>query len=849
MKTSVLIICFLLKLAASFSQCSESSSQELWGFNNGLSVNATYAAYGKSGKDLLVCGYSLGKGFAARFNGDSTIKWAKTFSSTSALYPQFIIERQNGGFFVVGGTIELAGKGIQFFLHLDNNGNTLWSKRFLDNSAVPGLTNQYITLTGAAETPDGGIVVVGMKSYKRPDGNFNYRAVIYKLNSTGDLSWSREDTQGNDDEARAVLSDGGLIVVTGSTYSVQTGIRYGFIEKLDPATGNLVMFNRYQLDNLTSNHFRSIVKITGGYELGTQAFSFGGKIYNRLRTTTGGVQTDCIKFPDMGPNLMDQFYYPVALADGSSFLWREQYYSAQDIEISKITSSNTVAWNNQYTQPGQQSLHALLPAGNGALGVGHSPLPTAPGGRTYLYIMKLAADGKTGNCTADPLPLTAKDSLSYNVTQGTWQTTQLNFIAPFDVNYTSEDIALTKIKLCGGDACQVTSVSLTGDSIICKPNAASVYKVSIESSSCGSLPVQWTLSLPIGTIQQLNDSMISIQYTQPGTAVLKAEIQNACSVFSSQLTVQYRPATAVLELGNDISLCSGDSVTLSVSNQFPTVLWMNNSSAPILHVSNTGVYSVKASQDGICYQFDTVRVQVNALPVINLPHDSVLCTPDSIILNAGAGFTNYLWQNGSSQSTFSVKDTGRYWVMVRDVNNCKNADTVTIKKLLQKPVAFANVHDTAICYGEKIILSLSGSYQIYNWNNNMSTLPFFQTDIPGVYSVSVTDMEGCKGSDTITVRDKGCKQTLYVPTAFTPDNNGLNDLFKAIAAGPLKSYELYVYNRWGEQVFYTNRITEGWNGYYKGLLQPPASYSWHVHYLFAGNNKVETKKGFVILIR
>jgi gliding motility-associated-like protein len=89
---------------------------------------------------------------------------------------------------------------------------------------------------------------------------------------------------------------------------------------------------------------------------------------------------------------------------------------------------------------------------------------------------------------------------------------------------------------------------------------------------------------------------------------------------------------------------------------------------------------------------------------------------------------------------------------------------------------------------------------------------------------------------------------LYVPNAFSPDNNGLNDVFRPQLFGAIVQYEFMVYNRFGQVIFRSSKVGEGWNGYYKGTPQPIGGYLWTCSYQLS-NQSPQFAKGTVLLVQ
>ncbi|HYK55616.1 MAG TPA: gliding motility-associated C-terminal domain-containing protein, partial [Flavisolibacter sp.] len=154
-----------------------------------------------------------------------------------------------------------------------------------------------------------------------------------------------------------------------------------------------------------------------------------------------------------------------------------------------------------------------------------------------------------------------------------------------------------------------------------------------------------------------------------------------------------------------------------------------------------------------------------------------------------------------------------------------------------------------ICFGEKLTLKVNADFAAYSWNQGASVTPVYTIDRPGIYSILVRTSDGCTGDETVIVKDKGCVQAVYIPNAFTPNGDGLNDLFKVTAFGTLDHFDLQIYNRWGELVFKTNDVQKGWNGIYKQRLQSSDTFVWHARYRFAGSTSLQSQKGTMTLVK
>lgn len=146
---------------------------------------------------------------------------------------------------------------------------------------------------------------------------------------------------------------------------------------------------------------------------------------------------------------------------------------------------------------------------------------------------------------------------------------------------------------------------------------------------------------------------------------------------------------------------------------------------------------------------------------------------------------------------------------------------------------------------EKIIPAIT--YKTYLWSTGATT-PTIRIVNPGDYWLQVTDITGCTGREYTTVTTKSCMNAVFVPTAFTPNNDGLNDILKPLVDGKLLQYRFTIYDRWGQIVLQTTDPDKGWNGKRGGIDQASDIYVWVCTYQLTGE-AATTQKGIVVLIR
>ncbi len=298
-------------------------------------------------------------------------------------------------------------------------------------------------------------------------------------------------------------------------------------------------------------------------------------------------------------------------------------------------------------------------------------------------------------------------------------------------------------------------------------------------------------------------------------------------------------------LGNDTAFCSPGFLVLSAGMGYAQYLWSNGQKSSDITVNSSGTYWVNALDTNGCTAKDTLSVQVYNAPVPDLGDDGDLCSGQQRTLDAG-NYSGYLWQDGSVQRYNTAKSAGVYWVTVSDNHNCSASDTLHITNVFPAPSNFLDSYDS-ICQYEKIQVLARGNYSNYLWSTGSMQNQII-TDVPGMYVLSVTDSNGCSGSDTINIIQKNCYFGVYIPNAFTPNGDHLNDVFRAKVYGTPLSFNLVVYNIFGQVVYNSNDPLKGWDGTTKGNPTDAGVFVWQCSYQLEGGKPV-FEKGTVTLIR
>lgn len=203
---------------------------------------------------------------------------------------------------------------------------------------------------------------------------------------------------------------------------------------------------------------------------------------------------------------------------------------------------------------------------------------------------------------------------------------------------------------------------------------------------------------------------------------------------------------------------------------------------------------------------------------------------------------NYLWNTGSVESKITTSGFGDYWLELEQ-NGCTVRDSL---KVTEKPKPVVSLGpDTTVCKYKAVLLrTLSSNYDSYLWSTGETT-PSVLVDKTGTYFVKVTQ-QSCEASDTIKVLPGECD--IFVPTAFSPNNDNLNETFGVVDYSTVSYFSLQVYNKWGQLVFTTNDISQKWDGTFKGKKVPNGSYLWMLNYTNLRGRKFYDQ-GTVMLIR
>ncbi len=273
-------------------------------------------------------------------------------------------------------------------------------------------------------------------------------------------------------------------------------------------------------------------------------------------------------------------------------------------------------------------------------------------------------------------------------------------------------------------------------------------------------------------------------------------------------------------LQNDTSICKNDTIILSAGNPGTSVFWSNGSTLDSLVVASTCTYSVVIDSAG-CKTIDSISINLHIIDV-SLGNDTIICTPDVVLLDAFCADCHYLWNTTDTNSRISVDSSGIYSVFVHD-DYCEIADSISIE---YAPIL--NLPETLnLCGKEELIVSADVFANSYTWSTGETDSLIHIRDT-GDYILTIRYFY-CENTDTVTIEGFAGLDEVKYSNVITPNNDGFNDLFKPENQAFIE-YTLTIFNRWGTTIFFTDNPDQAWDGKMNGQLVSDGVYFFILHY-------------------
>lgn len=362
-----------------------------------------------------------------------------------------------------------------------------------------------------------------------------------------------------------------------------------------------------------------------------------------------------------------------------------------------------------------------------------------------------------------------------------------------------------------------------------------------------------------------------------------------------------------ISLGEDVVLCEGETIFLNAGDEWEEVIWSTEEETSVIWVTEAGVYSVEVSSLG-CVSTDEVIVESPDLPAIDLGQNTTICEDETVTFTVTA---DGLWSDGETDFTYEASTEEWVWFEVEGMG-CSKRDSVYVSVIeypnvsieeeitlcpgetytyvlpqegtwnngtqsnefvVSEPginvVSVANeqcavVLESEVVYLELPIVELGGDQLLCNrevveldangayndsiiWNDGSEEF-IREITTTGIYEVITWNQCG-EARDEVELIFEDCDYGLYIPNTFTPDGDGLNELWLPVALN-IADYEVFVVNRWGEEVFRSTTIGEGWNGSHQkgGHYVPDGVYSYRVNAISVKGQPI-TEFGHILIVR
>ena len=393
---------------------------------------------------------------------------------------------------------------------------------------------------------------------------------------------------------------------------------------------------------------------------------------------------------------------------------------------------------------------------------------------------------------------------------------------------------------------------------------------SLELKAEGQGTIQWSPSGRMVGANTFNPVVFPLD-----TTIYRVTLSDRGCVANDSIVVNVLDFITV-DAGPDKTICRTDSVVLTPITQAlqfqwsPTTRMLNSSqrNPTVYPIDSITTYQVIANL-GKCQDSDIVTVTTAPYPVARTFGDTTICFGGTAQLRGqivGSGFSwspsTALSSNNQLTTFASPRTTTTYQLTVFDTLGCPKPATAQVVVNVTPRVLVNAGRDTTLVLNQEIQLDATSNVATtFNWQppiglsnpNIANPILRFNDGSPGStndeirYRVTATTEAGCRGSDEIVVRLFSTGPSIFVPSAFTPDSDGLNDVIRPILAG-MKGLDFFrVYNRYGQLVFETREQGRGWDGTVNGKDQASSAYVYHVQAITFEGTTVQQNGTFVLI--
>lgn len=823
--------------------------------DGGVLVTGQTRSFGNSNGDIL----------CIKVNANGSVAWARKFGvgSPNGDLGMDIIETSDGGYAVSGILNVIGNAADQVVIKLDKNANIVWTKRLDRNDGEDGVgvieKNGYLIATADLQHFSAGT---------------EYGVAITKLNvNNGQVITAKSMVPAsrglfNPYIFKDVNNNGFWIsghMIDGDSYAQMQQT----VLKLD---NNFNITQTYKLDlNLyTNNFFAGFIPLSNGFvTCASPQTNASGYIY---QINSNG----SIKFSKKISSSSNRSFYRVehigneivAVGSDDSNGNNDGLISFFDDNgsLNPVCNSDTALLN--ISNPAFTESNFTWPyITNQSFSNTNIPLPTSDVNLTKTDICflenkpKVFLGNDTSFCANNSVLLNAENPGASYVwdDSSTNQTRTVSSTGIYSVTVRSSGGCLSS------DSIEITVFPLPVVTTLNDTSVCSGSSITLTTSSNTGKNFSWT---PVTNLSNANTiSPVASPATKTKYVVTATSLQGCSS--KDSVTINVLPLPIVSASVAEPLTCIGSRAHLSATSPNASQYnWTPSNSLndpsiadPIASPNISTDYIVEVKDSNGCTAEDSVIVNIKQKPVFNLtPQSASICIGESIVLTASGGDV-YQWtpsqtiQNPNSSSTAVFPSTNTtYKVFITD-SICDVTDSLfaTINLISLPNPSISKSNDIDCMIGEAKLTAIGGTKYIWlsatSLSNPNIANPVATPAQTTTYHVQISNGNGCSVEDSIEVKVLvGEAENGYLlPSAFTPNNDGVNDCFGIKKWGYVTELDFRIYNRWGNLVFHAANSADCWDGTFKGIQQRADAYVYQIRAKTICGNVF--RKGTIILIR
>ena len=775
------------------------------------------------------------------------VEWSKNYGGSQSEVANDVIQTTDGGFLAVGFSrsnnnmvTQNKGKSDYWIVKVDSLGELEWESSF------GGSENDEAS--GVVQTPDGGYLVAGGAVSSDGDvignnGTNTEDVWVLKLSAVGAMEWSRTYGGSQNERAESIenTNDGNYILAGYSESSNgDVGVNKGdfdyWVLKID-GNGNLLWENSFG-GSLSDWGFDAKPTSDGGYLVAGSSFSNNGDVSSNIgfydywiiklnanglalwEKSYGGTLEERAYALDITP---DDGAVIVGTTNSSDFdvLGNNGSY---DYWVIRIEANGDLQWARAYGGASEDRAYGVTLLDDGhALAVGFTNSSNGDISGNYgsadAWMTNIAPDGSL--VWEKNLGGTRADRLNDILQLGNGGFVAAGFSASndFDLpdNFGERDLWI---------------ISLTPDSLM--------INIGNDTTLCFNDNLLLELQMDDVTYNWSNGSTDPfITVTEEGEYWLEVDLFGCLA--RDTINVDYLTESSI-SLGNDTILCEDETLLYTFNEPGAEYVWRDGSTDSTFLVNVPGVYWVTIIKDG-CEQKDTVEIDYTEID-LDLEEEAFICEGEGSLIEVENPQATYLWQDNSTDPFYTITAPGIYWVEIT-VGGCSKADTMVVDYQDGPDSIFA--FTSFVCEDEGVWFDASYPGATYKWQDG-STEPLYKAVVEGEYSVEV-NINNCIFKEKTTL--KACERCLFIPNGFSPNGDGINDVFFTIPTCELVNYHQMVFDRWGNNVFESIDPNEHWDGMYNDQKAELATYVYLILYDINDNGNLipQRRTGSVTLIR